>query len=144
MNWGNKIALAYCLFVAFMIALVVACIKQNDIFLVSEDYYQQEIKYQDRIDKTENARLLNGVTIQQDDATSSLNLDLTAASQGAIGTVTFYRPSNPKLDVVFPVNVSQEGLQQIPTGKFLNGLWVVKVDWNKGGKAYYSEQKIQI
>ena len=58
MNWGNKIAIAYSSFVIFMVILVISCVKQNGIFLVSEDYYKQEIQYQDRIDNISNTRQL--------------------------------------------------------------------------------------
>ncbi len=59
MSWGNKIAIAYSLFVVLMITLVTMCIKQKDIFLVSDDYYKQEIEFQDRIDKNNNLNSIN-------------------------------------------------------------------------------------
>lgn len=145
MDWGKKIIMAYSLFVVLMITLTVACFKQKDIFLVSEDYYQQEVNYQERIDKTQNALgLTKNVSIIHDDESKKLKIDLSEESRGAKGTVTFYRPSNPKLDIVFPVNLSVEGTQEIPTEKLQNGLWLIKIEWKKGEQAFYSEQKIQI
>lgn len=145
MNWGNKIALAYSLFVVFMILLVVACVKQNDIFLVSEDYYKQEIQYQDRIDDISNAnKLENPVTVELNDETNILRVDLTKESVGAEGKVTFFRPSNPELDRDFPVKLSAAGVQEFPTKSLAKGLWLIKVQWQKDGKSFYKEQKVQV
>ncbi len=145
MNWGKKIAFAYSLFVIFMIALVVACVKQNDIFLVSEDYYKQEIQYQDRIDNISNAsQLQNPVTVELNNETNILRVDLTKESVGAQGKVTFYRPSNPELDREFPVALSVAGVQEFPTKSLAKGLWLIKVQWQKDGKNYYKEQKVQV
>lgn len=145
MNWGKKIALAYGLFVAFMILLVVACVKQNDIFLVSDDYYKQEIEYQDRIDNIANAvDLENPVTVELNDETNTLRIDLTKESVGSEGRVTFYRPSNPELDRNFPVKLSAAGVQEFPTKSLAKGLWLIKVQWQKDGKNFYKEQKVQV
>jgi hypothetical protein len=145
MNWGNKIAIAYSSFVIFMVILVIACVKQNDIFLVSEDYYKQEIQYQDRIDNISNTRQLeNPVTVELNDKTNTLRIDLTNESAGAEGKVTFYRPSNPELDRDFPVKLSVAGVQEFPTKSLAKGLWLIKVQWQKNGKNYYTEQKVQV
>lgn len=145
MNWGNKIALAYSLFVVFMILLVVACVKQNDIFLVSEDYYKQEIQYQDRIDDIANAvELKNPVTVELNDETNILRIDLTKESAGSEGKVTFFRPSNPELDRDFTVKLSAAGIQEISTKSLAKGLWLIKVQWQKEGKSFYKEQKVQV
>lgn len=145
MNWGKKIAVAYSLFVVFMILLVVACVKQNDIFLVSDDYYKQEIEYQDRIDDIANAvDLKNPVTVQLNDETNTLRIDLTKESVGSEGKVTFFRPSNPELDREFSVKLSAAGTQEFPTKSLAKGLWLIKVQWEKEGKSFYKEQKVQI
>lgn len=145
MSWGKKIALAYGLFVVFMIILVVACVKQNDIFLVSEDYYKQEIQYQDRINDISNAQQLKEpVTVELNDETNMLRIDLTKESAGASGKVTFYRPSNPELDRDFPIKLSAAGVQEFSTKPFAKGLWLVKVTWEKDGQTFYKEQKVQV
>lgn len=145
MNWGKKIALVYGLFVIGMLALVFACLNQKDIFLVSDNYYAEEVAYEKVIQKKKNANeLAEPVTVDFDEASKLLKIDLTTASTGATGNVFFYRPSNPKMDVSFPINVDDNGIQNIDTQKIPKGLWVVKVDWKKGEKEYYKEEKIQL
>ena len=53
MNFGSWITVAFVLFAGLIISLVVVCVRQ-DVSLVSADYYQQEIKYQSRIDDISN------------------------------------------------------------------------------------------
>ena len=145
MNWGKKIAVAYGLFVVFMVLLVIACVKQNDIFLVSKDYYKQEIQYQDRINEISNAnQLTNPVTIELQDDTKVLRIDLTEASAGSSGNITLFRPSNPELDRDIPVSLSPSGVQEVPTKSLAKGLWLIKVSWQKEGKSFYKEQKVQV
>jgi hypothetical protein len=145
MNWGHKIGLVYVGFVVFMLTLVVLCIKQPDINLVTDDYYQDELNYESKIQKMKNANnLTQKVDISFKDEVDSLSLNLTPASKGAIGTVYFYRPSNPKMDFRIPVILDENGTQKIFTGNYSEGLWMVKVDWSKEGKDYYKEEKIQI
>jgi hypothetical protein len=56
MNWGYKIAITFILFGALIIFMVVKSFQQN-IDLVTDDYYQEELKYQQQIDKLENTLL---------------------------------------------------------------------------------------
>ncbi|MCB9190933.1 MAG: FixH family protein [Flavobacteriales bacterium] len=54
MGWGTRITLFYGSFVAFMLFMVVMAVQQ-DFDLVADNYYEQEIAYQDRIDQMNNA-----------------------------------------------------------------------------------------
>jgi hypothetical protein len=145
MNWGYKIALAYTGFVAFMVTLVVLCIQQKDVFLVSENYYAEELKYEDKLVQMRNTSSLDEpVNIALNANADSLNIDLTKSSSNATGKLTFYRPSNPTLDFTLPLDLDNQGTQKIYTKNQVRGLWVIKVQWEKQGKEYYTEQKIQI
>jgi len=59
MNWEKKIAIVYLSFVGFMGFLVWKCLQQDDIHLVSKDYYQKEIAYQKDIDRMNNTNQLS-------------------------------------------------------------------------------------
>ena len=51
MNWGYKILMVYVIFIAGILLLVFKSSSQNQD-LVTEDYYEQELKYQQKIDET--------------------------------------------------------------------------------------------
>jgi hypothetical protein len=57
-SWGIKIAMLYCGFVALIIIMVSMAMNQK-IDLVSKDYYEQELNYQKKIDKTNRSHALH-------------------------------------------------------------------------------------
>ena len=65
LSWGYKITLVYIAFVAGMGFLVFKASSQK-FDLVTKDYYEQELKYQQVIDQAANSsRLSEPVTIEQ-------------------------------------------------------------------------------
>lgn len=142
MNFGHKIAIAYTLFVVFIISLVTFCVKQKDIFLVSSDYYKKEIAYQDEINKYANThKLAHPVSIVRNGG--FLNFEFPEELQGASGEIHFYRPSDANLDFRIPVNIDPAShVQKIAVDHLVRGQWVVKMEWTKEGKDYLKEQKI--
>ncbi len=57
-NWGYKIVLVYSVFVAGILYLVVQSSRQQ-MDLVTDDYYAQEIRYQEKIDQSKRASALS-------------------------------------------------------------------------------------
>ena len=57
MNWGNSIILTFVLFASFVIYLVVQTFRASTD-LVAEDYYAQEINYQQKIEQRANLEKL--------------------------------------------------------------------------------------
>ncbi|WP_337042338.1 FixH family protein [Emticicia sp. 17c] len=143
MNWGHKIGILYGLFVVFMLTLVTLCIKQKDISLVSDDYYKKEIAYQAEIEKQHNAAGLSvPVSIKYDSNTQSVGINFPENQQGATGKIQFYRPADAKKDFNLALNLGTTATQQIPVATLLKGLWVVKIEWEKSGIQYSTEEKI--
>jgi hypothetical protein len=143
MSWGNKIAIAYSIFVVLMISLVTLCVQQKDIFLVSEDYYKDEIEYQSKISKKENLKLLSS-PIEFKTIDNRIEVKFPVELYQAKGIITFYRPSNAKIDKTFPINIDENGVQIINTSVIEKGLWLLKLDIKNNNIEYYKEEKIQI
>ncbi|MCG6915274.1 FixH family protein, partial [bacterium BMS3Abin03] len=57
-NWGTGIFISYSVFMLLTIITAVYFMNQ-DVSLVTDDYYQQELKYQDQIDKIERTNALS-------------------------------------------------------------------------------------
>jgi hypothetical protein len=143
MNFGHKIGIFYGLFVIFMITLVMLCIKQKDISLVSDDYYKQEIAYQAEIEKQHNAEeLTSPITIAFAGEKQQVTLSFPEDQKGATGKVKFYRPSDAKKDITVDLDLKETVVQEIPVNHLTKGLWVVKLEWENAGKGYLKEQKI--
>lgn len=139
-NWGTGIALVNIGLVAAMLGLVYLCIKQ-DFDLVSDDYYEQELKFQQVIDGRENEKLLGkSTTVTIDDR--QVTVIIPMENFDGEGTVTFYRPDNSKFDLAVPLNGNNSVI--VPLDKLKNGLYKVKSSWQNAGKPYYNEQTLYV
>lgn len=141
MNFGHKIAITYGVFVVFMVSLVTFCVKQDDITLVSPDYYKKEIAYQDEIEKAKNtAALSSPVRVEKEG--DYLQVSFPEEIRNAKGTVQFYRPSDVKLDFQIPLQMGEQGWQKIPIKSITPGQWRIKMEWESKGVKYMTEEKI--
>ena len=137
-NWGTAIVIAFVCFISFIMYFVISMStnKKYEHDLVVEDYYQQELKYQNDINKEEHAKTLNSnVTwIKTTDGiqiTFPKDLDIKKIE----GQVFLYRPSNKTLDFEIPISLSNHNLL-IPDKRLLDGRWNIKVDWKYNSNSY--------
>ena len=65
-------------------------------------------------------------------------------SIGSTGNINFYRPADARKDFAVKLEIANAESQYIPVANLDRGLWVIKVLWNKDGKAYYKEEKITL
>ena len=142
MNWGKGIILSFGVFIALIVTMVVISIKQN-INLVANDYYVQEIAYQDQIDRMQNHRDSNLMKITHD--RSKHNVILSYGNSSAIsGDVLFFRPSDASKDIRTQLKLSADREQVFDLRNMQPGLWKIKITWKEGGEEYYYEQAIVI
>jgi nitrogen fixation protein FixH len=113
--------------------------------MVSENYYEQELKYQDQIDSAARAQKC-GANIQVDAAAGKLLVTVPAeqVARKLSGTIDFYRPSSAALDQELSFAPQADGKQEMDVSKLAAGLWLVRVRWNASGQEYYLEQKITL
>jgi hypothetical protein len=144
--WPYGVILAFVLFISGTIGLVVmACSQKMD--LVSSDYYEQEIKFQNHLDQLNRAQDLSAnASVVYDTATQSILICLPTAHvhAGVIGNIVLYRPSAAGLDRQLKLELDQEGVQRLATAALVPGLWKVRVSWLSGAKEYLIEQSIVI
>lgn len=143
LNWGSGIAIFYGI---FMIVLVTAVIKSTtyDNSLVSDQYYADDLKYQEHYDKLQHSQdLKKDLDISLD--ANFLTLQFPAEVGKINGKITFFCPSASKQDFSMKIQVDAEKTQIIELKEGLKpGLWRVKVDWQSEGKTYYKEESIVI
>ena len=141
-NWGTGIFISYALFILLAILAAVYFMNQ-DVDLVTDDYYQQEIKYQDQIDKIQRTNSLpEKPAINFDGSKINLSFPESLLNKNVTGKIHFYRPSNPALDFNIPMLLNNDGLQIITTNKMETGFWRLKLNWTMEGNEYYSEKEI--
>lgn len=145
MNWGLRIILLYTAFVGGMLFLVYKCTQQS-VDLVSTDYYAQELKFQDKIDRLNNSEKLDvklAVVYSSEHSNIQIVFPENSTPNNTTGEIVLFRPDNSKLDFKIPIDIT-DGVQNIPTQKLSKGLWRVKSSWSTNDTPYYQEEKIII
>lgn len=140
MNWGYRIAIFFTCFVLFMLTMVYKCVQQ-DFDLVAENYYAQEIAYQDRIDRLANTAKLEKKPIYEV-RESYLNIDFPFAIES--GKIYCFRPSDETLDFEHLLALSEQYQYKIPLSEFTTGVYKLKVEWQQNAINYYQEKEIFI
>lgn len=142
-NWGVKIAMLYLGFVSLIMVMVSMAMHQK-IDLVSKDYYEQELKFQEKINKCNRTNKLKE-PLSWEVKQGSLLLKFPQQFQGQKinGTIFFFRPSDAALDKTIPL-AADTLLLSIPTTQLKNGLYKMQINWKTGEEEYYNEGIIQV
>ena len=116
----------------------------QDVSLVSDNYYEKSLSYQDEIDKQSRTNSLDEqVKINFNGQVINILFPSTYLDKNISGEIYFYRPSNPKLDFVLLLQLV-EGNQNIPVERLEKGFWRIKLNWTMDGNGYYNERAITI
>lgn len=137
MNWGTKIAIVYISFVLFIVFMVYMAFGQQ-YDLVTEDYYAEEIKYQEVIDSKKRADLLEDQLTVSIDA-QQMKVKFPQKNARINGKIQCFRPSDQSKDFEVVLNNNQ-GVESIPLEKFSRGKYLLKVSWEVDSLEYYQEQ----
>jgi hypothetical protein len=143
-NWGTGIIIAFIGFISFIMYFVVNMNinKKYDHDLVNEDYYKEELEFQNDINKETNAKNLSeDLKWIKTDEGLIITFPESLNTQNIVGKVFLYRPSNKQLDFETPISLSNYNLL-IPDKRLLDGRWNIKVDWQYNGIAYLYKKEI--
>ena len=141
MNWGHKIIIVYGIFIAGIVTLVILSSRENQD-LVTEDYYEQELKYQDRINEAANVHALSDTlkyAIQNDELIITLPNEMNGVQVKA--DVLLYNPTNKNADQRRQIT-TLNGMLSMPIALHTKGLQVVKLSWTTNEKKFYTEHKL--
>jgi nitrogen fixation protein FixH len=135
-------------FFAVLIALIATMVTwsmHQDSELVGADYYDQEMRFQQRIDSTKRAQAFGSqVAIAYEAGQIVVRLPVAHAAKHPVGTIRLYRPSEAKLDQEVKLAVDPAGQQQLPTAGLRPGLWKTRVSWTVGTEEYYRDETLII
>jgi len=141
LNWGWGIALVYTLFVIGILGFLFFSTTQS-VDLVTEEYYDQQIKYQkqiDRINRTTDLPVTLRWNFLAENKTIEFQFPDSLIPDKFSGNILIFRPSDSRLDKRIAITADQKG-KQILDAKFLQkGLWRLKIFWNYGDTEYYNE-----
>lgn len=144
LNWGTGILIGIIVFVVISISMTVIFMTQ-DVSLVSDNYYEKSLSYQNEIDKQSRTKSLDEqVKINFNGEVINILFPSSYLNKNISGEIYFYRPSNPKLDFKIPLELNEEGNQWILVKDFEKGFWRIKLNWVMNGNGYYNERAITI
>ncbi|QRR00906.1 FixH family protein [Dyadobacter sandarakinus] len=142
-NWGTGIAGMYLSFVV-MIVVLVSMSAAEKIDLATDKYYEEELHFQDRIDKGERARLLPQPLSWQV-TREKLTIAFPDQFAGSViqGKISLYCPSDKHNDRSFAIQAEKSrqvvALDQVPAGRYK-----LQIDWQAGGTSYWNEGVITL
>lgn len=144
MSWGIKITILYCSFVAMILTLVFLTVNQKPE-LVADDYYEQELRYQEKLDRMNRANQLPVQPAWQVGAGQvTLTFPAVFRGQEITGEVYFFCPSAANMDKKIPLSPDSAGTMILPTTGMKPGLYKMEISWNVNTVDYYNESIIQL
>ncbi len=141
LSWGYIILSGYLVFVAGIVFLVYKASSQK-FDLVTQDYYEQELKYQNIIDQSANTAALSA-PLHVERSGSRLQVGFPAEMKDKKKTIDFYLyyPADAKRD--FRKVIETQGNELIqPLPDAMKGLYQLKLSWEVEGVKYYFEKKL--
>ena len=141
LSWGYKIAFVYIGFVAFIGILVYKASNQK-FDLVTKDYYEEELKYQQVIDQAANtSKLSTPVIVERKEGKLRIGFPDEMKNKSKLVDFYLYHAADAKKDFrkSFQLN-ENEFAQALP--ERMNGMYELKLSWEAEGVKYYFEQKL--
>ncbi len=140
MNWGKSLILVMAIFITFILVMVVKMVSTSTD-LVSDDYYQKEIDYEQEIVAVKNMQRLNAKTdivVSEEFLVFKLPTDVPFTNL----KIHLIRPNDQKLDKTFAVNDTKTFL--IPISELQKGKYSVEMTFKVDSIPCMQKEKIDI
>jgi hypothetical protein len=142
--WPYAIMIWMALFATGIVSFVVVA-QKNHVDLVGADYYDQEMKFQQQIDRVANTRSVKReISVRYSAGEIDIALPPEHARQNPTGSIQLYRPSDASLDQQVALAVGKNGDQKIDATKLRPGLWKVRITWKVGPEEYFFDQSLVV
>lgn len=142
-SWPTGIIIAMVAFVIFILSFFYLSFKPKySHHLMSEDYYKDELNYQQEIDKENNGiELKENISLKKVLEGLQITFPVEFDFKSINGTIFFQRLSNHKIDFQLPIELKSHQLL-ITEEQLVDGRWDVKIEWEVGKKKYLFKEKI--
>lgn len=142
--WLIGIILTYVTFMVFFLGFLFFSMTQR-VDLVEEDYYEQELKHQQRIDavnRTQSLPVQPHWKYIPADRVFRLQFPPELASRQVEGTIEFFRPSDARQDFSIPLDLDAQGEQIVELRQLSSGFWRVLIEWQMDELDYFNEAEV--
>ena len=138
MNWGYKVTIVFVGFAVMIGTMVYKCTQQK-FDLVSDDYYNQELKYKDKIDGSKEASEISPVKISQTVNDVIIQMPEELRGLSLKGDVWLYCANEAADDVKLPLALDANGIMEINKKRIAGSRYTAKITWRSGDTKYYKE-----
>jgi len=142
MNWGKKIAIFIIIFILANIAFVLFSYF-NKLELVTDNYYQKELLFQQEIDKANISKeISDSILVMNIKNGIRLSFPMSVVLKSSEGTISFYKPDNSSKDFRLKLDMDSSYAQTIPLSLLSKGLWRIKIEFTDGENNYLINKSI--
>ncbi|WP_075340985.1 FixH family protein [Tenacibaculum agarivorans] len=130
-NWGTGIVISIIAFIGFIMFMVTTMITDHKYNhdLVTDRYYQKELKYQDNINAERNIKeIKNAVVVESTQKGLEIIFSKEFQTELIKGKLFLYRPSDKTLDSEFPLVLKDHKLH-ISENYLVEGRWNITIDF---------------
>ena len=138
-SWSTRIFFLYTGFI-LLIGTLVWKTTQSKVELVSEDYYEQEVGFQKKLDaQTATAALVQKPVVSVTDRSLLIFFPQEFAGKEIGAELKLYNNANSALDKVFGGLSAEGGNLEISREHLRPMRYTVQLAWRCEGKSYYQE-----
>jgi nitrogen fixation protein FixH len=141
MNWGSKLIFSMLLFMVFIITLGVYMLNSSNE-LVTEDYYEQDLAFQHKIDAKKTAFEIGDKIDFKLDSLKQIGILTVHDSVPIEGKIHFMKPDDKSKDFKLDIQLDKNYQQIIPVGALPKGNWRITISGEKQTQKFEKELKI--
>lgn len=143
--WPYGIVCFFALALTFIISFIVWCCHQRED-LVANNYYDDEIRYQQEIDRFKRTEpIASQIEVAYDAREHNIVIKVPSlSSQPPVGQIHLYRPADERLDQQLSLTPDDKGIQHLNAKTLAPGLWKVRLEWSVNGQDYLFDRSVVI
>lgn len=141
LNWGHYIAIALGCFMIFILTLLFTA-NDSGHAMVTEDYYEKELTFQNEIDAEKRANALTEKPVLNSQANGMI-LSFPDGITPTEGELYLMRNNNELDDVRLPLKLDGNNKMLVPSIKLKNGEYELFLKWKSENKEYLVKKTVQ-
>lgn len=143
-NWGHGIAIFLVIFLLLNVAVVLYTFSQ-DVELVTDNYYEKELKYEDQLIRERRGMdLPDTLKIDLEGLNLVINYPPSLLKKSVDGNIHLYRPDQKKFDYNIKIEHDSTGRQIINMAGKAPGKWKISITLNDGSLDYLFKKDIYL
>ncbi len=143
-NWGTGIVVFIIFFLLMNVVVIIFAFGQK-VELVTPNYYEKELKYQEEIDaRQKTLQLTENVEVKYQSNLLLIQLPKNFSGKELDGIILLYRPDDSSKDLKIDLKSDSTGAQRFDVSRLAKGYWKVKIKWSLDSVSYSDEKSIFI